>query len=137
MDKFSFSFRETSDSDPSFRIDIYPNLVSHEVRRELGVAISSTPEYIWFLAYDGEYLAAFAALEPGKIAQLRHAYVLPRYRQQGLYRKLFDLRMAKAREIGAKAIRTIAAPSTAIIFKRYGFRLVQERGRYKIYEKVL
>lgn len=133
-----FTIRKTNDADPSFRIDIYPFLVSQEVRRELGIAISSTPEYIWFLAYDGKRLGAFAALEPGETAQLRHAYVSPEYRKQGLYGQLLDLRIEEAQRLEAtKSIKTVAAPSTAEIFENHGFCLVARRGKYTIYEKDL
>ena len=135
--KNNLSFIRTDESDPSFRIDIYPFLVSYKVRRELGIAISSTPEYIWFLIYDGENLIAFAVLEPGETAWLRHAYIMPEYREQRLYCELLDLRMNEANQVEAKSIRTIANPSTAETFERRGFSLVSERGKYKVYEKEL
>lgn len=135
--KDDFSFAKTTEADPSFRIDIYPFLVSPRVRRELGIAISSTPEYVWFLVYNGQKLIAFAALEPGETAWLRHAYIVPDYRSQGLYNELLDLRINEAVETGAKIIKTIAAPSTVDIFEKRGFRLVSERGKYKVCEKKL
>lgn len=128
---------QTCQEDPFFFLDMGPYLVSRSVRRELEIAISSTPDYLWYLVYDEQKVIAFAALEVAEPIIFRHAYVSPDYREQGLYQKLLDVRLVEAVQFNAQVVRVIAAPATAKMFERAGFELVTERGKFKTYEKRL
>jgi len=135
--KGSFVIIQTSEEDPFFFLDMGPYLVSREVRRELEIAITSTSDYLWYLVYDGDVLIAFAALEMGEPMLLRHAYVSPDYRENGLYKRLLDIRLSEAKRMNAKTVRVTAGPLTVEMFKESQFDLVKTRGKYKVYEKRL
>lgn len=112
-----------------------PMFASAQVRRELGAAMTSDESYVWWVALDGDVVAGFAAMEVGKgVCHLRHAYVDAAYRGQGLYRRLFDARLAAAVETGLR-IRVVVNARSLAMAQEHGFVEVGRRGQYTVMER--
>lgn len=111
-----------------------PFFASAAVRRELEIAMSSDENYIWFLALDGGAVIGFAALEMnGEVAILRHAYVVPERRANGIYVKILAARLdyAKTR---ASLLKVTADPEMTETLKAQGFEVVSHRGKFSMLE---
>lgn len=127
------------ESGPAFYARCGHIFVDKTIRREMGGPLDSNDDYLWFFAYDSDAIAGFAALNCEHLASKRlvwfdNAYVYPAYRDRGLHGRLADLRLALARELGARAIRGLARPAAYVAFEARGFRLVSQRGMYRTYE---
>ena len=101
------------------------------VRRELGRPMTSAPGYVWWLAFENGAVAGWAALEPlpRQRAELRHAYVLPQYRRNGIYRALLQARIEYARDRYTR-LETTATANSQPQLERVGFVIHSKRGRY-------
>jgi len=107
------------------------------VRRELGRAMTSVPEYVWWVALEDDQVVGFAALAPqhDDSAELRHAYVMPEHRGQGLYCKLLEARIEYGREHFAR-LYTVATDASKPGLEAHGFVEIGKRGRYTRMELV-
>lgn len=116
-----------------------PFLVSSAVRRELGTAITSDEHTVWWLAIDDENRAiGFAAARCRKdVCEMRHAYVIPEARGQGVYHALCEARLSECREWGARIARATVNARSLPVYLDLGFRPVSTRGQYTIVEKEL
>lgn len=109
---------------------------SPSIRREFGRPMSSTDEYVWFLALADETVAAFAALHVRKngSAELCHAYTLPEYRRQGLNAELVRLRLAWAdNDSSVRTVFTVMKPERLPKYAALGFVEHGQRGKYRVY----
>ncbi len=108
---------------------------SASIRREFGRPMSSDDTYTWIIALYGNSVAAFAALRVARNgnAELCHAYTFPVYRCQGINRKLSEMRLELAHELGAKAIYTTIDPDR--LTKYPGFVPHRRKGRWLSIEK--
>jgi GNAT superfamily N-acetyltransferase len=79
----------------------------------------------WGVWADGKPVAcAFAALVSKTKVRLSGAYVLPAYRGKGLWRQLYDVRMAYARsQPGVVIVESFLRPSTLPMYMRRGWTL--------------
>jgi GNAT superfamily N-acetyltransferase len=114
-----------------------PLFCAREVHRELGTAVTTDKSYTWFLAFKDGNLAGFAAVEAkaGK-AMLRHAYVLPQYRGNGVYRLLLEAREAfVAQNPSLMLMETTAAPDSYKALKAAGWADHRQRGKYVVMHK--
>ena len=65
------------------------HFASAQIKRELGIPMSSDETYQWFLAFSGKDLAGFCAVTPERSgSRLRHVYVLPEFRNSGTGKQL-------------------------------------------------
>lgn len=110
-------YRTYSHADKAQRRELFALIgeyfASEEIRKEFTRAMSSDDTYTWVVALDGDEVAAFGALrvpESGK-AELRHDYTLPAYRGRGINPHMVDMRIALAKQLGAKSIYTTIDPS--------------------------
>lgn len=111
---------------------------SASLRREFGRPMTSDDGYIWFLAMDGETVAAFAALHVRKSgsAELCHAYTLPEYRRQGLNAELVRRRLEWADSTSqVSSVFTIMKPERLPKYAPLGFTEHGQRGRYRVYTR--
>ena len=107
-----------------------PFFASPEVRRELGLPLTSEEGYVWWAALDGEEVIGFAALKVGRRAvEFRHAYVLSQYRGRGIYGRLFAARLAYGRELRRPLVATVNDHSLPV-FLAHGFAVASRRGKY-------
>jgi len=90
-----------------------PCFASAEIRRHLGVPLTSDEGYVWFLAMNGVELSGFAAVKAQKngICEFKHAYIFGDYRKNGLYTKLLKARLDYAKEIGCTTCKATVAPA--------------------------
>lgn len=113
-----------------------PFAVSRKVRDELGIAISSDENYVWFFVLDSDNVVGFAAVEfcNGSKAKFRHAYVTEHHRGRGIYKWLL-----KAREdiSSGKLAIIIVNNDTLEITSRLGYSIKNKRGKYTTLEKQL
>jgi len=129
---------ETMVQGERFYLLLGPFLISRKVRRELGMAISSDENYRWIVALDGERAVGFGAVELcGEAVQLRHAYVIPEARGQGIYGEMIRRREDLARAAGFTLAQTVAAPASVPALEKHGYAAIGSRGQYTIMEKTL
>lgn len=110
---------------------------SKDVKKAFGRPVGNDDTYTWVVAMDGDAVAGFSAIRIAKNgnAELRHTYVLPAYRCQGIARHMTDLRLDIAKAEGAKLIRTTIDP--ARLAKYPGFVEDIRKGKWMIIKKVL
>lgn len=127
-------------SDPAERRQLFTLIgeyfASPAIRREFGRPMSSTDDYVWFIALDGETVAAFAALHIRKSgsAELCHAYTLPQYRRQGVNAELVRQRLEWADAApGVRSVFTIMKPERLPKYAPLGFAEHGQRGQYRVY----
>ncbi len=114
-----------------------PYFASARVQRELGVRMSSDEAHTWWVAVDEEgEVAGFAAAEAQKngIVVLRHAWVRPEHRENGIYERLFDRRLADLREAGHTHFRVTTKGEALKLIERKGFEETGGRGSYTTLE---
>lgn len=111
-----------------------PFMASAAVRRELGAPISSDEKTLWWLAINkaGETVGFVAAHLTKSGAQLRHDYVVPQAREQGVYRALAEARMAYLKEQGVKSARATVNGNSLPVYTSLGFREVSRRGKWVV-----
>lgn len=131
-----FTIKEIKHGDKLWSL-LCPFAVSRQVRKELGIAISSDENYTWLFAFDhSNNVAAIAAVEfcNGSRAIFRHAYVVKEYRGSGLYKRLLELREQLAK--GKRAIITVNHDILATVLSE-GYMEIGKRGKYTTVEKQL
>ena len=112
-----------------------PFLASAQVRRELGVAITSDEKTVWWLAIDGSDILGFcAARVQGDVCHLRHDYVVPGARGNGIYRALFSARLEGCQGMG-KVMRATVSKNSLPQYLGSGFVATGTRGQYTIVER--
>lgn len=101
---------------------------SAKVKRELGVAMSSDETYSWFVAFKDGDLAGFCAMSPEKHgSRLRHVYVLPEHRSNGIATQLVGVAIAGS----PKPIALTVRKSEAAFYSRFEFKPNgKTRGQY-------
>jgi N-acetylglutamate synthase-like GNAT family acetyltransferase len=115
-----------------------PFFASAEVQRELGVRMSSDEAHTWWVAVDEDAVAGFAAAEAQKngIVVLRHAWIRPEYRENGIYEQLFDRRLADLKVEGHTHFRVTTKGTALQLIKRKGFTETGGRGSYTTLELI-
>ena len=110
---------------------------SKEIKKAFGRPVGNDDSYTWVIAMDGDAVAGFSAVRVAKNrnAELRHTYVLPAYRNQGIARYMTDLRLEIAKAEGTKLVRTTIDP--ARLAKYPGFVEDIRKGKWMIIKKVL
>lgn len=110
---------------------------SPEVKKSFGRPVSNDDTYTWVVAMDGEAVAGFSAIRIAKNgnAELRHTYVLPGYRCQGIATAMIARRIQIARGAGCRLIRTTINPDR--IAKYPGFVEDIRRGKWLVIKMVL
>lgn len=132
-------YSASSAEDRSVYCEIGPYATSRTAVKELEGPIYDDDSYVWFVVKDGEKTIAISSIDFSRIekgtASFGLTYVNPEYRRQGIYRYLFSLKENACKERGAKSIRGLANPLSAILFEKNGFCVTSERGKWKHYEK--
>jgi hypothetical protein len=141
--EFSIFLTGSRDDAAAFYTAMGPALVDREIRKELGGPITSSDDYLWLLVFNQHgKLAAFSSINVERRAQgiavFDNAYVYPWHRENGLHRRMFELRLQlldHAHDI--RWVRGLALPSSRAIFEAHGFSIKLKRGEYWTYEKEL
>jgi hypothetical protein len=132
----SYTVKKAIHGDANLWTALCPFAVSRKVRRELGIAISSDENHVWFLVFDKSNCVAIAAVEfcNGSKAKFRHAYVVDEHRERGLYKLLLDLREKTA--TGKQVTLTVTVDALSIVLKA-GYIKIGRRGKYTVASKQL
>ncbi len=117
---------------------------SPAIRKELGLAMSDSPNHIWVVVTEGDGVSSngldspvmgFGAIVRKKdVCQLVHAYVLPEYRRRGVYREILAHRILIATGCKVQAIRATCTEMSRHALKARGFVEVGTRGKYDLME---
>jgi GNAT superfamily N-acetyltransferase len=134
--------RQFTQNDSGFWQLMGPFLVDNQVRKELGMAISSDSSYTWFLAVLDSQCIGFCAAKRinsatyfnGDGFEFRHRYVKRGYRGKGIGRKLMDARLEFA---DGSNIKSTVTPGSQATYERLGFKKVSQKGKYPLMVKVL
>lgn len=110
---------------------------SKEIKKAFGRPVGNDDAYTWIVAMDGDTVAGFSAIRIAKNrnAELRHTYVLPAYRRQGIARRVTEMRMEIAKAEGVELVRTTIDP--ARLSKYPGFVADLPKGKWLVIKKVL
>lgn len=114
-----------------------PYFASRDVERELGVSMTSNDAHTWWVATDDGRVVGFAAAEKLKngINILRHAWVEPEWRGEGIYDQLVDRRLHDLTEAGETDFRVTVSDEGVGRYEDRGFKEARTRGQYTIMER--
>ena len=114
-----------------------PYFASRDVERELGVSLTSDESHTWWLAFDNGSLVGFAAAERLKNGTniLRHAWIEPEWRGEGIHEELVDRRLEDLTEAGETDFRVTVTDDGIERYQNRGFEEARTRGQYTILER--
>lgn len=112
------------------------------IHKELGGAMTDSPDHVWLLAYEGEednrQIVAFSGCRfnaDRSVAWFTETWVDPAHRNNGLFEQMFTLKFRLCVEIGARVVKGLANPASAAMFKRHDWQPTSVRGQWTHYEK--
>lgn len=125
-----------TNSHPDFYRLIGPFLAKRSIAKEIGGTlldgvIWDDDEKQWFVALQDGAVAGFATMLPPNTAQtilFCEAYVLPEYRDHGLYTRLLDERLAHCP--AECSIRILVHPPLLSFYEAKGFVRKRDRGKF-------
>lgn len=90
------------------------------------------PDAAWCLCCEGADCLGFGCVDVNRrnMAILRHGFVLPERRREGIGSELLRQRLAYGREQGVAGFQVTANRETRPLYLREGFKEVGTRGRY-------
>jgi len=93
------------------------------------------PGATWILAVDGARCIGFGCVELSRgVATLRHGWVHPERRAEGIAQELLTRRLAWGREQGIARFKATMKPEVAGLFQAEGFAETARRGSYVVLE---
>lgn len=122
-------------------IELWRNIgiycVCTSIIKELGINITSNENCIWFLYFKNDELCGFCCAEKRKnYVYFKHDYVVEKYRNNGIYKTLFEFRLLYFQDIDIKA--TCNNNSLSQYLKN-GFEIKRKNGKFtnveRTYEK--
>lgn len=107
------------------------------IRAFKGYPILTSESHTWFIAFEGETIIAFAAVEILKngTAIFMNDYTLPDYRKKGVHKKLIKERL---RFVKKEKVKSVSADCTKLCIEQYtkqGFSIVKEYTQWTKVEK--
>ncbi|WP_175990565.1 GNAT family N-acetyltransferase [Bacillus sp. Marseille-Q1617] len=103
-----------------------------KLARKEGMRVHDVPGSVWFYAkVDGEmagFVSCYIREKHGK-AVFKSDYVREGYRRRGIYRKLFETRLAYVRNFNVKLIKASCTKMSLGCFLSYGFTKTETRSR--------
>lgn len=104
-----------------------PFLAQRAIVHEIGGALWDDVGKRWFIAQTSDgAVVGFAAVMRHWFC---HAYVLPAWRNQGIYQALYEARMAAIRGL-SEPLHVVANGNSASFYQRRGWHTVRQRGRF-------
>lgn len=120
--------RRLSNTDPAFYPLLGPFLARREVVKEIGGPVWDEDDKTWFVALvHGEVAGFCAALDDGKRVAFGSDYVVPKYRDKGVYRALFEARWGQYAD---RPARGVCRATVRDMYAQYGFAAVRDRGSF-------
>jgi GNAT superfamily N-acetyltransferase len=109
-----------------------------EITRALGACMHADDCDEWLLAVQKGMLLGFSGYEKTRdVFVLKRAFVFPQYRRVGLYRKMLDMRIQKAVQLGAKVLQATTTVMSREEFERRDFRSLKKFKKYQTYRLLL
>lgn len=133
MKKIRYRLMSTADGEKEFYSIMGKFFASAEVRRDFdGYPLNNDDSRLWIVAFDGEKVVGFGSFGVNKkdVGQFYDAWVHPDYRKQGIHKKMINYRMHWFIDHNISTVRVVAYPSTVEMFKKLGFSIEQQRGKY-------
>lgn len=105
-----------------------------EVIQELTYPITTSKDHVWYIALNEfEEAVGFCSAIPRKNhVSFCHAYVHPEWRKNGIYTKLFDMRIQDFKD---QRIKAVCTPKSVEAFKASKFNITKETKKYSFVEK--
>lgn len=136
-----YSIVEIMRGDENFYALLGPFFGSRLAAKELGTPIYDDDNRYWVVAVDangkGIGCGSFEQLKSKSKAVMRSGWVLPEWRNNGIYDDLVQCRIALIRELGVKYIGCTITEDSKSTFARHGFREFDMRGKYHLMRKDL
>ncbi len=108
-----------------------PFFASREVRKNLGIPMSSDEQHTWLVAVHQEAVVGFTAVEQQKNGcMLRHVYVVPESRHKGLMTKLVQHSVKFVKTSGYGSIRVTVPGELLDFYANSGWEETSTRGQY-------
>lgn len=128
-------------TDPGFYEELGPFFGSREIEKELGYKMYDDPGRVWLIVKDGKAVVAVSSYEiKGKKAYLRSTYVMPEYRQNGIYKKLCDISEREIKAAGGVAEVSVTARENSVMstnWTKRGYSEHSRRGQFIVFKKVI
>ena len=108
------------------------------IHKELGGAMTDSPDHVWLLAYDRDQIVAFSGCRfnaDRSVATFTETWVAPAHRGRGLFERLFALKYDLCVEMGAQVVKGLANAASAAMFEGHGWQPTSVRGQWTHYEK--
>jgi len=124
---------QISNTNPDFYSVIGPYLSRREIVKELGYTIGDENDKTWFVSLDKDRVLGWVVAIPSKKVVIFYSdYVLPEYRENGIYSQLYNERNKKYKDVYTQT--TVTASSMSRYLKD-GFIEVRKRGEYTVVER--
>lgn len=115
--------------DPQFYPLLGPFLGSRQVAKELSIPAWDDPGKAWYVALmDGQVCGFVAAVAQSRSVSFCSDYVVPEYRETGVYSALSTARMQD--HFDTPLITATVAPAALEVYSRHGFVETGKRGRF-------
>lgn len=130
----TYRIRCMTNEDEDFYMLIGPFLSRRSIVKEIGGPIWDDDGMYWYVALSSEHeVLGFAATREKRgnkqsiINELDNAYVLPEYREQGIYASLLDARIAMC--LDGSLMRAVVNVNSREQFFKRGFTVHRHRGK--------
>lgn len=120
--------------DPDFWQLMGRNFASSQIKRDLGIAMSSDDSYLWFLALEKGSVVGFCAIVPSKShCELKHDYVFSD-RLGATHKKIVSEAVKYAAKTKAlqKPIKATVKATEIDFYEMAGFSKVSTKGQYAV-----
>lgn len=106
-----------------------------EISKALGVPLHTSDCDEWLLAVINGELAGFSGYKLiGKNTMVvKRSFVFEKFRKNGIYSKMLDFRIARAKKIGRNTIECVTTEMSRSEFKKRKFNLVKQQGKYQTF----
>lgn len=108
-----------------------PFMADKEVHKELGGAICSDPNHVWFVALDSESVVGFCGILVTDKAYILHsAYVVKDRRDQGIGGQLANARDEYLTTLPPRPVRSVIRNNRWADYEKSGFTIQRQRGEW-------
>lgn len=120
---------------PNYYLEIFGN---KEISKSLGICVHHTDCEEWLLAVQDNVLLGFSGYEKNSVALvLKRSYVFPKYRGFGIYKKMLDMRISKAKELGFNMVQATTTQMSKREFEKRDFFTTKTYKQYQTWRKMI
>ena len=97
--------------------------------------LTTEPGKSWWVAIvDGAVVGFCAAVPHGGSCTLKSMFVFADHRRQGIASQLFEARWQWCQQLGAMNFKSVVTPELVSTFRKYGFEVKSQRGKFSVME---